>query len=115
MKRILFIFIVVALACLPVAAQDTAPAPMDNNEIVLTGALFVVVALFGIFGAVLATLAGKLANALPPWAVDMLQMNLDRLMDEIARRAEETPGTSDDEYARRIRAELEKLGLLKPE
>lgn len=116
-KRILLIVLLVLLLAAPVVAQDVPPdasGELSKTELVLIGALFVVVALFAIFGAVIGSLASKLLNALPPWAVDILKSGVGTGLERLEEVVRETPSTADDELAARIRTELEKLGLVKP-
>lgn len=114
---VLFVLIVLLLVgAVPTLAQDTpsAPAELSKTEIVLIGALFVVVALFAIFGTVIASLASKLLNALPPWAVDIVKSGASTGLTRLEEAVLETPSMADDELAARIRAELERLGLVNP-
>lgn len=118
MKRFILMVALLLLLAAPVLAQDTPPpdasGELSKTELVLIGALFVVVALFAIFGAVIGSLASKLLNALPPWAVDILKSGVGTGLERLEEVVRETPSMADDEFAARLRAELEKLGLVKP-
>lgn len=117
MKRLLLVVLMLVLVSLPVLAQESPDAPagdFSKTELVLIGALFVVTALFAIFGAVISSLAGKLLNALPPWAVDIIKSGASTGLSRLEEVAAGTPSQADDEFAARLRKELEELGLVNP-
>lgn len=90
----------------PVEEPEQPPvvdAPLSRTEIVLIGALFIASALLSVFAASFVVFSKRLLEAAPPWIRELIRENAGRGLDELDRRARETPTVLDDELARQIR------------
>lgn len=120
MRRLIFVLsvlFVLMVAAAPALAQDVPaePQPFSKTELVLIGALFVVTAVFTLFNVQITRVVKGVMDKLPGVVTEVLKAGADTGYARLEEIVEATPSEADDELAARIRAELERLGLLTPE
>lgn len=118
MRKIMLIVLALMLLAGPTLAQEVDIDPVtgyDRLSVALIGVLFVTLVLTLVFGGVLVIAVRRLADSLPPWALDLIEngpieIDLEPTLDSIREYFEMTPNPIDDvlweELEKRLRVLL---------